>query len=183
MMPSMATRILALVAAAVLLLASDASARTAVGAAKGAACRAVRVGLPGESGQGGSAPPRFSARETEDIVFTVTLPPSLAGEHLISLKVSLPGGHLYQQIDLPIAPPASRRPGIRRLEDYPHPVEEILPRRGQTAEGAPILLVDAVFPVGGTAIGSSSLYGRWRVEAFADGAEKPCARRVFFIEE
>jgi hypothetical protein len=35
-------------------------------------------------------------------------------------------------------------------------------------------------PVGGTDIVSSGLYGRWRVEAYLDGAEQRCAQAAWF---
>jgi hypothetical protein len=36
------------------------------------------------------------------------------------------------------------------------------------------------FPVAGTDIVSSGLYGRWRVEAYLDGAEQQCALPAWF---
>ena len=40
--------------------------------------------------------------------------------------------------------------------------------------------VDVSFPVAGSTIVTSSLYGRWKVEIFLDGAADPCGRPTFF---
>ncbi len=44
--------------------------------------------------------------------------------------------------------------------------------------------VNATLPVAGTAIMTSSLYGRWRVEPHLDGSSVPCGRsRSFVIQQ
>jgi hypothetical protein len=62
---------------------------------------------------------------------------------------------------------------------YPRPVaEKALARvtRGTATYSA----VSIPFPVGGTDIVSSGLYGSWKVQAHVDGADSPCAPAVTF---
>jgi hypothetical protein len=50
--------------------------------------------------------------------------------------------------------------GARAMSGYPHPVEEVALR---LLDGPPT--VEVTFPVGGTTIATSGLYGAWQVEA------------------
>ena len=93
---------------------------------------------------------RFSATRILDLRIASRLRRHLPGEHALQFKVYTPRGHLYQTLTTPLT-------GEGRLNE-----------------------VSAILPVGGTAIMSNSLYGRWRVEAFLDGDTKPCAAAAAF---
>lgn len=124
----------------------------------------------------------FSATRTVDLTFSVVFRKNLRGEHLLELRVYTPQGNLYQTLSGQIAEPgknAEKRlvPGyaMPRLQWVPIPISQG-EKRG--------LKVDVPFPVGGTLIQTSSLYGQWRVEAYLDGGKIPCTRPLqFWITE
>jgi hypothetical protein len=117
----------------------------------------------------------FSARRILDLNFHVELASRVTPESL-ALKVFTPNGHLYQQIDVPVAPAGSGE-ATRALPGYPFPVKVAAVRAERSAEDAGTrTLVDAPpFLVAGTNIVSSSLYGRWRVEAWVKDAPSACS--------
>ena len=123
---------------------------------------------------------KFSAVETTDVIVHVVLPQAFKEEHVISLKFFTPAGHLYRQIDVPITPDiGSRTVESRRLPGYPYPVRVAVPEvRRVAGETAPT--VEVRFPVGGTSIVTSSLYGMWRVNGMVDGVELRCFRPLEF---
>jgi hypothetical protein len=117
--------------------------------------------------------PSFSATRVLDLTFTVLLPAGLEGEHVVELRVFTPDAHLYRSLAVPFARGA-RANAVRAVEGYARP----LPQQALTQVGRGGSLFGAVaaaFPVGGTDIVSSGLYGRWRVEAYLDGAGQRCA--------
>jgi len=123
----------------------------------------------------------FSAAKTTDIVFHLLFDPSLADDHVVTLKIFTPHGHLYRVLDVPIARKKGEAPlGTRRLPGYPYPVKVQAPRNVISTDGNPYASVDVSFPVAGSAIVTSSLYGRWRVEVYMDGAGQPCSDPLFF---
>ncbi len=122
--------------------------------------------------------PRFSATKILDLTFTVLFPPNLEGEHLVELRVFTPDGQLYRSVPMPVA----RGPAgpVRAVEGYPHPVAQKPLTQVSRGRGT-FAAASTTLPVGGTDIVSSGLYGRWRVEAFLDGAEQRCAPAGFFV--
>jgi|GEM_PF-1004030 len=94
-----------------------------------------------------------------------------AGDHLLTLKVYTPHGNLFRTMDVPVT--ADQKPGHRHVQGYPYPVPEKaakdMPYQGQNYPS-----IDVDFPVAGTSIVNSSLYGRWKIVAFFDGAKTPC---------
>jgi hypothetical protein len=129
--------------------------------------------------EGSNAADRFSATATTDLVFNVNFHQSFSGDHLLELRLFTPSGHLYQSLAVPIAD-ASRVPGSRMVPGYPRPLKEQTP--AEVTEGTTRLKrVEVRFPVGGTLISSNSLYGRWRVEAYVDGAGQPCSPPKAFV--
>ena len=123
---------------------------------------------------------KFSAVETTDVVVHVVLPQDFKEEHVVSLKFYTPRGHLYRQMDVPVsAKIGSRDVESRKLPGYPYPVTVENPQvRRVAGETAPEVQVR--FPVGGTSIVTSSLYGMWRVVALIDGVEQRCVRPLNF---
>jgi hypothetical protein len=52
--------------------------------------------------------------------------------------------------------------------------------RSVTVNGTQYALVDVSFPVAGSSIVTSSLYGQWRAEVHMDGQEKACSNPLYF---
>ncbi len=98
----------------------------------------------------------FSATKILDLQLGAILRSRIAGEHVLSLKVYTPKGHLYQQIDVPFHGSAV---GATRGRGYQ---------------------VSARLPVAGTSIMTSSLYGQWKVAPHLDGSPKACGKAVLF---
>ncbi|MBP7866928.1 MAG: hypothetical protein KA419_13375 [Acidobacteria bacterium] len=162
---------------AVLSLAAWTGALAETEASAGpATCVMILAGSAEETpGTWGTA---FSATRTVDLTFTVVFRKNLRGEHLLELRVFTPQGDLYQSISGQVAEEGKKAekrkvPGyaMPRLQWVPTPISHG-DRRG--------LKVDVPFPVGGTLIQTSSLYGQWRVEAYVDGARIPCTEPLHF---
>ncbi len=108
--------------------------------------------------------PKFSAAEILDIQLQALVSRKLTGHHSLEFKIYTPKGNLYQSITLQFDADAPIPEGARRWR-----------RRFQE--------VNAVLPVAGTSIVTSSMYGTWKVEAFLDGNNRRCSRpRKFTIE-
>lgn len=123
---------------------------------------------------------KYSAVETTDIKVHVVFPAEFKEEHVISLKFFTPAGHLYRQIDVPVTPEIGREgTQSRRLPGYPYPVTVAVPEV-RRVEGELAPSIEVRFPVGGTSIVSSSLYGMWRVNGMVDGRELRCFRPMSF---
>jgi hypothetical protein len=125
-----------------------------------------------------SSVPSFSATKILDLAFTVLFPARIHGDHLVELRVFTPDGQLYRSLAVPVA---SRGRGnlTRSVNGYGRPLpQQPLARvaRGKGTYAAAL----TTFPVAGTDIVSSGLYGRWRVEAYLDGAEQRCAQAATF---
>ena len=145
-------------------------------------CPTLAVATPAEQASAGAIQPvtAFSAVKTTDIVFHLLFDPSLADDHVVTVKIFTPHGHLYRVLDVPIAKAKGDAPlGTRRLPGYPYPVKVQAPR-SVTVNGNRYVSVDVSFPVGGSSIVTSSLYGQWRAEVYMDGAEKPCSNPLYF---
>jgi hypothetical protein len=122
--------------------------------------------------------PSFSATRILDLTFTVLFPSTMEGEHLVELRVFTPDGQLYRSLAMPFARSAPPN-ATRRVDGYARP----LPQQAlkQVARGSGLFATaSTTFPVGGTDIVSSGLYGRWRVEAYLNGAEQGCAPAALF---
>jgi hypothetical protein len=122
--------------------------------------------------------PRFAVTSIVDLTFTVLFPSRTAGAHLVELRVFTPDAQLYRSLSFPVAD--SRQASLTRsVAGYPRPLPQQPLVRG--ARGRSLLLAaSTAFPVAGTDIVSSGLYGRWRVEAYLDGAEQRCAPAAWF---
>jgi hypothetical protein len=122
----------------------------------------------------------FSAARSSDLIFHVLFDAKPVGDHMVTLKVFTPKGHLYRQFDVPLASGMEKRsPGARSLPGYPYPVP-VQTTSALKVNKRKYESVDIPFPVAGSAIVTSSLYGRWNVEVFLDGAAEPCGRPTFF---
>jgi hypothetical protein len=109
--------------------------------------------------------PSFSAIRDHDLEIRAWLG-DLSGPHVLYLKVYTPRGYLYQTFTVPFTPPdAGNEPEARRGRSG-------APRR---------FALGATLPVTGTAIMTSGLYGRWRVEPWLDAGTGPCAAPVGFV--
>ena len=131
------------------------------------------------AGQPSAARKSFSATRTIDLTVVATFKELPSREHLLELVFTSPDGFLYQSMAFPIAP-AGRVAGHRRIPDYPNPVSELRVATETGADGLARNMVTVPFPVAGTTIVSSGLYGRWTVEARLDGARTPCTRGLTF---
>lgn len=90
---------------------------------------------------------RFSATKTLDLEFSMRLRAPDQDAHMVTLRVLTPQGHLYQEILLSHRP----APGKRGTK------------------------LTSRMPLAGTAIATSSLYGRWRVVPYFDDSPRPCS--------
>jgi hypothetical protein len=95
---------------------------------------------------------RFSVAKTLDLLFRMRLRNVGKEPHVVSFRIFTPKGHLYQEIQV-----------------------------GYRAEsGKRVSSISAGLPVAGTAIATSSLYGRWRVVPYLDGGTRPCGAASAF---
>jgi len=123
----------------------------------------------------------FSATKILDLQLAAILRTRLQGDHTLEMKVYTPKGHLYQVLTVPFSAAAASAARTRLVEGYPQP----LPEQAMTAvrhEGVRRYSVSARLPVAGTSIMTSSLYGRWRVDAHLDGALEACASKTFTLQ-
>jgi hypothetical protein len=139
-------------------------------------CVTIEVSAPQGTSPGSRG--AFSAQIVEDLTMRVLFPEDLVATHLLALDFRTPRGFLYQTITVPVAAPGVP-PAARAIEGYPRPVQEIAPRP-TTIGTERFQEVDVPFPVGGTQIVTSSLYGAWQVSARLDGAFQPCAPATVF---
>lgn len=122
----------------------------------------------------------FSAAQSADLILHVLFDGSLHEDHVVTLKVFTPKGHLYRQYDVPVTSAIEKRSAsARSLPGYPYPVP-VKATNTMKAGKRVWESVDISFPVAGSAIITSSLYGRWNVEVFLDGAAQSCGRATFF---
>lgn len=127
---------------------------------------------------------RFSASSSADLVFHVLFNTRLEPEHLVTLKVFTPNGHMYRQYDVPVESELTKKSKpTKKVGGYPYPVK-VQVARPVEVDGTKLKVVSVPFPVAGSTIVTSSLYGKWRVEISLDGAARPCGRpRYFTIRE
>jgi len=146
-------------------------------------CVAVLVTSP--EAKASSKSQIFSATKILDLELSAMLRSRLQGDHTLEMKLYTPKGHLYQVLTVPFSaasvPGGAGAPRTRFVEGYPQPLAEhaMTPVRH---EGARRYRVSARLPVAGTSIMTSSLYGRWRVDAHLDGKLKACSSRSFTIQ-
>jgi hypothetical protein len=142
-------------------------------------CAAIVVTAP-EAGSSARTK-AFSATKILDLQLAALLRTRLQGDHTLEMKVYTPKGHLYQVLTVPFSGAAAGAARTRLVEGYPQP----LPEQAMTAvrhEGVRRYSISARLPVAGTAIMTSSLYGRWRVDAHLDSALEACASKTFTLQ-
>jgi hypothetical protein len=141
-------------------------------------CQAVAVrGAKARVAHGVSS---FSARQEVDLSFQVVFPGSFAGQRVVRLDVRTPSGHLYERRAVPVAD--APKPGATRVvAGYPRPLRVHALQPASRGEAGRVLKV--AFPVAGTSITKSGLYGRWRVDVAVDGEKQPCAAVEFELTE
>ncbi|MEM7581767.1 MAG: S8 family serine peptidase [Acidobacteriota bacterium] len=113
-----------------------------------------------------------------DLELEIRFSEPIDAHHLLRLELSTPQGHLYQVLTQPFSGDASQRGLTRRVEGYPRPlaVATLPPSSASRADQA----LRVAWPVAGTQIVRSSLYGAWSVMAFLDEASTPCSAPVAF---
>ena len=104
-------------------------------------CQPVQVSSPRQEGQRAA----FSATEVLDLKLSTRVRRQAEGPHVLQIKVFTPRGYPYQTLSVPFTGSPLGTP-------------------------APPQELSATLPVAGTAIMANSLYGRWTVEPFLDGA-------------
>ena len=139
-----------------LMLVPPAESVAASTVAKRSRCHRVFVSSP-EAAKTRRRKPRFSAAEIMDLQLQALVSRKLTGHHSLEFKIYTPKGNLYQSMTLQFDADAPIPEGARRRS-----------RRFQE--------VNAVLPVAGTSIVTSSMYGTWKVEAFLDGNNRRCSR-------
>ena len=158
-----------------LLVSSFASAQ--VGQRDAARC--VGLELTSVENPDGWHQEKFAAYETSDIYFNYLFPEKMEGEYLISLRIYTPNGHLYRQMDHPVILGGRAVEGGRKVAGYPYPVKVLTTNRTVMDERS-YERARANFPVAGTSIMTSSLYGTWRVEILVDGQLQSCEKEIKF---
>ena len=118
----------------------------------------------------------FPATGILDLDFDVDFEEPPTGDHLLRLRVLTPHGHLYQEMTQPFSADASRRGLSRAVEGFPRPLPVAVIEPAGAAAGT----VTVGWPVAGTAIVHSSLYGAWTVEAYLDDEATPCGPATSF---
>jgi hypothetical protein len=114
----------------------------------------------------------ISAREVTDVELRLELTGDVTGDHLLEVKLITPNGHHYETLTVPITTSASRAGSSQKVPTYPHPLP--VQQLTRLSRDRPAYEAKVVFPVGGTAIVTSSLYGRWKVAAYLDGTPASC---------
>lgn len=130
--------------------------------------------------------PAFSATGVLGLVFMVVMDGRTDFGSLGTLRLRLltPRGNLYQEIDVPVAPPDAGE-SERPVDGYPRPVKVVKPSGvGWNGSRWPAIEFPVV-PVAGTSIVTSSLYGRWTAEALVTGKNrrKSCSEAVFTVAQ
>ncbi len=150
-----------------------------VSAQEGPTCE--RIIVRGAQARSPQVHPEVSARRSPDAEFNILFPDAFTGEHLLRLELRTPRGHLYKRQTVPITDDPQAKPA-RRVRGYPRPVAVHMlqpdPRAGSNGR-----VVKVRLPIAGTSITTSSLYGRWRIEVFVDGARQGCAAAEFTVAE
>lgn len=147
---------------------------------------------------------KLSATAVEDAAFSLNLSRVPPGDHVVEMRVFMPGGRLYQSLAAPVAiasgSPAARAaaPSHARLQGYPFPVAVQRPETVAADTGTSSVdgsgaaaasggglraTVTLTLPVAGTPIVNSSLYGNWTVRAYVDGSPSACATTPFKITQ
>jgi hypothetical protein len=159
-----------------LALALAAAAAPALAQGRDGKCKLDVAPIP-DSGKPGRR--AYSATEIADLELRAELGGDLAGDHILEFKVLAPGKNLYQSITAPFAADAETAVREKSVQGYPRPLKVQHARAASKRRDK--LLVTGVLPVGGTSITTASLYGAWEVEAYLDGAERPCGSRKLEI--
>lgn len=143
--------------------------------------RLTAVPVDGSSAVGQRA--EFSAREITDLELRFLLTGRVSGDHTLEVKLTTPNGHHYQTLTAPVTTDSARWGTLKEVPTYPRPlpVQQLTP---VTRAGGTAYETSLSFPVGGTAIVTSSLYGMWRVEVLLDGVPASCEiLNVFWLQE
>jgi hypothetical protein len=138
----------------------------------------VRVDVKSAAEPIGAQARGFRATVTIDLTFSLLFKDTSSAGHVAGLRVYAPDGNLYRTMVQPIASDGAS-PGLRQLPGYPRPVAEKPLASVEGTDGV-FYSVDFAFPVAGTDIVSTGLYGNWKVEPFLDGQPGPCAATTSF---
>lgn len=166
--------------AALLVLAALGTLAAARESAAAQPCRSLVVAAAEETH--GAAGEKFSATKTTDLTFRLFVDPALSGDHVLELKVYTPRRFLYRSIAVPVALGGAASGAAaqeRTVAGYPHP-QRVRRATHEKLAGADAQKIEVAFPVGGTDIVANSLYGKWRVEPFLDGAADACGSAATF---
>jgi hypothetical protein len=125
------------------------------------------------------SPRPFAATEILDLFFYVEIGGNIRGDHILSLEIYTPKGHLYQELTAAVTT-VSNRDGLRiDVPGYPKPMN--LQRLTAVNRGEQSHLQARLsLPVAGTLIVSSALYGEWTAKVKIDGEPMTCNRPVRF---
>ena len=143
-----------------------------------AAARAVRCARVKVRSRQSDNRRRFSATGILDLDFKVRFRRLPEGDHLLRLRILTPNGHLYQELTQPFTTDATARGVSRRVDGFPRPLSVAVIDPAGARATLPKLKVR--WPVAGTPIVHSSLYGTWTVEAYVDDSPQTCGRSATF---
>jgi hypothetical protein len=118
----------------------------------------------------------FSVSAVRDVYF-YTYWKRLSGEHLITLWLYSPDGHLYQRFVVPISI-GGRSSATRQVEGVENPVDV-----QRTAKAGRYHVAVVQLPVAGTWITEHRLLGAWRVDVLLDDESTPAVSGSFTLTE
>jgi len=121
----------------------------------------------------------FYATKTVDLTIMAYFKQKPSRDHVLELKITTPDGFLYRSMSFPIAA-STRQTGQRRVPGYPDPLPEQQMFSERGLAGVNQYRIEVPFPVAGTDIVSSGLYGKWKLDAILDGARTPCTQAFTF---
>jgi hypothetical protein len=115
-------------------------------------------------------PPTFRSTEILDLIFQVEIEGELQELQVLTLKINGPNGYLFRELTVPVTTAPSRHSKKVLLDGFPHPVRlAVVEKVGSKG------MIELRFPVAGTSIVSSSVYGSWHVVPLIDGTPSSCA--------
>ncbi len=119
----------------------------------------------------------FSLAETRDLSI-VTCWKKLQGDHLQTMHIYGPDGHLFQKRVVPFSTESQRRTRRRKMRGIENAVDvrHARPRKGRQE-------VTVNFPITGTWVSQHQMVGTWRVEVYHNEAKTPSATGSFTLTE
>ena len=121
----------------------------------------------------------ISATSDENFYVHVIFSNTMTGDHVVNVKLTTPGGFLYQQVDVPITLNTVREPATRSVPGYPRPLTVVQVDQNRSPRPNTGVISIAI-PLAGTTITQNALFGKWSVDVDLDFEPKTCTGAVVF---